>query len=1057
MKPIYIKMKAFGSYQQEIIDFTDVNRGLFLITGDTGAGKTTIFDAITYALYGKTSGGKRNGEMMCSQFAPAGMLTEVEFRFLYNDSEYTVCRRPEQPKWKKTEKDGTGYYKQLKTMPPAFVELTLPDGTVWQGKKRETDRKIEEIIGLNVEQFTQIAMLAQGEFMKLLHATSEERKEIFSRIFDTGLYARIEKKISEHAKAVNQRLDENKQDILRELERIRCVENSSYQQAWDSYEEKFSESDKEGLLKLISDICLEGEKKKGETEETKKKMESQLEAVKRELQFAEMTNGIFTQLEETEKQQQELEAELPRIKESEEKLKKGQRAAEVRKDYQNLQEKKETLENCKFRITELEQWMEKNLPELEILKGWAREAAEKYENQSPELHGAIADLRGNLERYDELENRKVKYVEIKTEFQKAQNKVKELEQNRETCKRELEELSAATEEIKKSTENMEVLDERTEKERNRKERLEDIRSYLSELERQERELKESQDIYEAASREEETKQAEYDDIYHRFIESQAFILRSGLKDGEPCPVCGSIHHVILEDRRMEKIDSVDEKMLRKAKTELDRAAKDKLRADKCRQKNEMDVENTGRLLEYEYRKQYGTELILSENTAEEIESDYQEVKKAIEELENRRKTAEQNIKILEENEKRLKEITAGSEKLTEDLKERQGEMNRSELQMAECGAGLNQLKETLRYPDKEQAEKILKEKEDEIAGLKKMKEKMEKEFQQFEQTVNEKKGKLDSERESLLRDKAGFYSAEDIYEKNLKEQGFESTEAFINAVLSGEEVQKLKDTIQKFKDKELLVHNNLERLRREADGKEKIDTSGNQIKQQDLEDRLKTLEREEKELFNMDKINQTAYQNGKKLYSQRETWKEQTAVIDILNKTANGGISKKRMNFQTYIQRRYFCQIIKYANQRLYPMSGGQFILQCREIEDLGTQGTVGLDLDVYSIVNDRTRDVKTLSGGESFMAALSMALGMADIIQNNLGSIHIDTMFIDEGFGTLSDETRNQAIQILNELSGGKRLVGIISHVSELKAQVETKLTVTKTAHGSRARWEFI
>ncbi|MDF2486865.1 MAG: hypothetical protein K0R46_3033, partial [Herbinix sp.] len=139
-----------------------------------------------------------------------------------------------------------------------------------------------------------------------------------------------------------------------------------------------------------------------------------------------------------------------------------------------------------------------------------------------------------------------------------------------------------------------------------------------------------------------------------------------------------------------------------------------------------------------------------------------------------------------------------------------------------------------------------------------------------------------------------------------------------------------------------------------------------------------------------------------------------------------------------------------------YTMSNGQFILKCRGVEDLSNQGEVGLDLDVYSMVNDQIRDVKTLSGGESFMAALAMALGMADIIQNSAGSIHIDTMFIDEGFGSLSDETRTQAINVLNELSEGKRLVGIISHVSELKAQIGTKLLVTKTDKGSKARWDI-
>ena len=178
-------------------------------------------------------------------------------------------------------------------------------------------------------------------------------------------------------------------------------------------------------------------------------------------------------------------------------------------------------------------------------------------------------------------------------------------------------------------------------------------------------------------------------------------------------------------------------------------------------------------------------------------------------------------------------------------------------------------------------------------------------------------------------------------------------------------------------------------------------------------------------------------------------------ILKCLDDTVNGRISGKHINFQTYIQRRYFKQVVDRANKRLYVMSGNQFLLQCRDVENLGAQGYVGLDLDIYSVVNDQTRDVKTLSGGESFMAALSMALGMADIIQNSRGSIHIDTMFIDEGFGSLSEETRNQAVRILNELSEGKRLVGIISHVSELKSQIETKLVVRKNDKGSSAVWE--
>ena len=192
-------------------------------------------------------------------------------------------------------------------------------------------------------------------------------------------------------------------------------------------------------------------------------------------------------------------------------------------------------------------------------------------------------------------------------------------------------------------------------------------------------------------------------------------------------------------------------------------------------------------------------------------------------------------------------------------------------------------------------------------------------------------------------------------------------------------------------------------------------------------------------------------------YRTREAMLKENTVLRNQDNTANGKLSGKHLKFQTYIQRRYFKQIVDNANKRLYIMSGSQFILQCRDTDALGSQGFVGLDLDVYSIVNDQTRDVKTLSGGESFMAALALALGMADMIQHTASSVHIDTMFIDEGFGSLSEETRNQAIASFNELSGGKRLVGIISHVTELKQQIDRKLIVTKTEKGSKAVWEVL
>jgi exonuclease SbcC len=269
-------------------------------------------------------------------------------------------------------------------------------------------------------------------------------------------------------------------------------------------------------------------------------------------------------------------------------------------------------------------------------------------------------------------------------------------------------------------------------------------------------------------------------------------------------------------------------------------------------------------------------------------------------------------------------------------------------------------------------------------------------------------------------------------------------------------VTQLEKALQDYQKEVFEVDNSIRIYRDQTDGKSRIATSSMDEKKTTLEADKLRLDAISKKIFGIRSCDEIAIEKLKKLNHIRKIAREEYLVMSRLESTATGKAGQKRLNFQTYIQRRYFNSILNEANKRLYVMSNGQFILKCRSIEDLSNQGEVGLDLDVYSMVNDQTRDVKTLSGGESFMAALAMALGMADIIQNTAGSIHIDTIFIDEGFGSLSEETRMQAINILNELSEGKRLVGIISHVTELKAQIETKLIVTKTDKGSKTMWEI-
>lgn len=922
MKPIYIEMNAFGSYQKERIDFDKVKSGLFLITGDTGAGKTTIFDAITYALYDRTSGGKRDGEMMRSQYAAADIKTQVKFKFLYKDEEYTITRSPRQDKWKKIEDESGIRYEKLKTQMQPEVELVMPDGSLYPGKKKDIDEKIEEIIGLTVNQFTQIAMLAQGEFMKLLHASSKERKEIFARIFDTKIYAYIEREINNRAKSINIQLSENRKDIQRELGRIKCVEESAYADDWnlEQYQERFRESDRDEFLELVDNICRECVEKQKKLQTEKELNETKKSQIEEKINAAEAVNKLFTDLDNWRIKKEELNNKSGEIEEKRTQAARATKAMLVDKFYSDFVSKTKEKTASKKRITNLEKWLDENNSRMEILQKSAEEAIAKYDSEAPRLHSEITKLTDSLDKYQELSNLQEQLSDTKTTLDDTQTRLQTFIENVEGYQREKEQL-------------------------------------VTELE--------------------ELKSAGYDILYKEFVENQVAILRAGLKDGEACPVCGSLHHQVHiseEDIRRKKSDKV---------------------------------------------------------SLEQNDIAIAEKEKQLKELEEKNNINDDNIKQLSEQVNNLK-------------------IEKSKLQAQEEG-----LQSQLIYKNADEAQKTINDKQKELSELDNQKNTAISSRDSAKEEQDTKSGEYFTEKSALQRITEALEGAEALYKENLKAQGFVDTEDFENAVLEQEEIKELQETINKYVLEVEKANDNINRLEQETIGKEKIDTTEYLAEKARILEEKADIEQKVNDIYNIVAVNNESYNSAVSLYKERESLRKRAVVLNNLDQTANGNIARKHINFQTYIQRRYFKQIISSANKRLYEMSNHQFILQCRELDELGTQGEVGLDLDVYSMVNEQSRDVKTLSGGESFMAALSMALGMADIIQNNAGKIHIDTMFIDEGFGSLSEETRNQAVNILNELSKGNRLVGIISHVSELKAQVETKLEVTKTDKGSKAAWK--
>ena len=934
MRPVKLLLSAFGSYATKtMIDFEQARQGIFLITGDTGSGKTTIFDAITYALYGETSGGMRSGSMMRSQYAAEDEKTYVEFSFDYRGDVYQIRRNPE---YRITKHLKNGKIKEQKVA--AAVELTLPDGMVFPGKKKETDEKIAELIGLDVKQFTQIAMIAQGDFLKLLYTKTEERKLIFSRIFQTTLYYRVQEELKKRFFTLDEKLSYNRQAILQETARIRCMDPEQKEQLRGLGEHTLLPV--EEYCALTGEICRRGKK---EEKEEQKKLETVQGAVR------ELTGALAKALEQKKLKEQLMEAQT--------------QLAE--------QEQRGTL------LAEAKQ-----------------KTAEDRKKQEPKLLEQQVAAKQALERFDALEEKvkaeqkaKEALAAAKEAFAALEEKEKKLKQMYELSQQKLQQLQ--------NTESR--LAEAREKERICAQSRQEIRELREGSRQWEREQKKEQDCRERLLfAEQEAKRLiyRYETDYEQFLFAQAGILAEHLNDGEPCPVCGATEHP-----KPAKLSAgaPSEACIRKEKEESEQAKKGReqchlafvAQGEKTQAAKNRCEEQWKRCVEaLKAQEQDVTDAAGQMPDTGQIEALLKQAGKleaeAHEKAEAARKEDLARIQLQKQAEEQKEQLAALAAEVET---ERKAETS-LELAWLEKQKERAVWQETLVYADKKEAEDVKNSLEARLKALQEAETLAQQAYHEWEKTC------------SLLR---GTIAAG---EKALKEGKEEDPEALREAL-------EEKSGLQKAAEKRLA------------------------------------------ELHSENGVNEAVLTELKKYAAQRKDMEQEAAVLETLSKTANGRLGgMAKLDLETYVQRQYFRQIIAQANRRLVVMSQGQFVLKLKDSESAGKSKNEGLDLSVYSLVTDTVRDVKTLSGGEAFMAALSMALGLSDIVQRTAGAVHLDMMFIDEGFGSLDDGAREQAIRVLRDLAGENGVVGIISHVAELKDGIEKKLIVKKTERGSTVSW---
>lgn len=928
MKPLKLTMSAFGSYAgKNVIDFTGQQQGIFLITGDTGAGKTTIFDAITYALYNQTSGGERNGNMMRSQYARPETETYVELEFLYRGQTYRVRRNPD---YKITKTLKNGKIREQKV--PHSVELTLPDGTVFPEKKNATDAKIIEILGLTADQFSQIVMIAQGDFLKLLYTKSDERKMIFSKLFRTDIYWKIQENLRRKSMEMDERIQENDRAFEQEKSRIIPLPES---------EELPLDELVERLRERLKDALKEQNLRRANVEELNKKITKYEEI-----------NKLFRSLEKIRQTGKELEARQAESKERRQQIENARKADKVLvAEQQNLRQQQEVEQSAQA-IAKMTETLANDQEMFESLKTQLQESEAKQKREAADIQKKMLALEQSFPSYEALQN-------ARSEEQQAKKVWEDLGKTSEESFHKKEAGIAALKEQQKQQEQV---------------------------------VEQTKKNWEQTSLGASESAKHYEHMYEAFLKEQAGILAENLSAGCPCPVCGSTVHpnpAKLSDHAVTELEVEQAKKTRAAAEEKCDLAYAAFEAEKTeKQKLAQAVEKEE------------ADFVLAQTIAKQ-----------------QRKEAEQNYVSLQ--------------KIAE------------------------QIREKLVYPSFAEAKKQYAAMQKALAAAEQEIERKRQKVSELAEAMNTLKGQKLAEEENQKTAKKLAAKTEKEYAKLLEKSGFVSEETYHLAILPERSRSKLEREEKEYESQCLRQQSEQKLLEKQVSGKTYTDTTelNEQLKAE--KQALKEAEKTYMELHTAYENDRSVLQNcavylekGKKLESEDQ-------VIKSLSKTANGRLSgSAKIDFETYIQRQYFKQIIHEANKRLLTMSNHQFILKLKEEANTGRKTNEGLDLSVYSFVTDSERDVKTLSGGESFLAALAMALGLSDIVERSAGAIHPDMMFIDEGFGSLDAQSRQQAIEVLGELAGDSRMVGIISHVTELKEQIDRKLVVSRTDKGSRAVW---
>lgn len=1060
MKPLVLTMQAFGSYgQKEVIDFRKTNQNLFLITGDTGAGKTTIFDAIVFALYGEISSdaNKKEGTLLQSHYVGYDKEPYVELTFSEGSSDddiYTVRRVPMHKKLLTRGVNKGTATRQINES----VSLMMPDGSEYPSK--EANEKLKEIVGLTKKQFMQVAMIAQGEFMKLLRAKSNDKKEIFRKLFNTELFERIVTELGNREKSEKQKLDKIKMECKLDVSRMKIPEEYEKRIELEQLGKEITELESlvhietymEGLkqlcgfLKEVKDAMKEEEKKAGKQSDEKKERYAKTEFLLK----------AFEQLRKAEQDISECEAKAEYIKEVEMLRKKLYSAYQVKREYDKYNKAEEewnamqkALREQADKLPELEEQLKLALEREKHSKEAFEKESEQYAQISERVENAIKTLKEISDAAEKCKKNKAVLTRAEEKEKKEKKAFEEMTLAYAKCKEELAQINDA-----------EVL---YEKWQTRYEKIKALSEEAIELDRQKAEVdklkkqcEKAQSDYKKCDAQFLKRKEQYDASEQKFMDNQAGVLAEQLITGKPCPVCGSLEHP--SPHQYDDLgDILSKEKLDSMKQECEETRK---KREACSNKAHQYHERY-ELTDKEYHKKINNlvekvhELIKPETHQITIDNLQDVMKSLQEDAEKQGGELGRRVDRLKQLQNELSDFEEKQQEMRESMEACQKAVKDASAGYESAKATLAGLEKTTEYASVDEAdaaknlalnkktekEKIYSQDKEESDGFKQEKSAVEALICRYEKELPEKektKKQYMTDYEAVMDKEAitedAWKAFTDKYEEKLIEEYNQEINAYAAKKHTAEElVRQARESIgdNECPDMEIVV-------REKNEAEEKLE----RIREQCAV--YKKYYEENDEVYKKLTLKQKEREEIIKNYNR----------INSLYQTLSGKMTGARMDVETYVQRYYLERILEAANMRFFDMSSGQFELRMYDIEKAGEGKNRGLDLMVYSNITGKERDICTLSGGESFMAALSLALGMADQIQDASSAINLDMMFIDEGFGSLDEHSRNQAVKVLKRMAEGSKLIGLISHVSELKQEIDDQLWVSRDENGSCAVW---